>query len=171
MKKTMLFLLAGLAFMGCSKQQVKEEKTSVAYFYRLGVEDLDGNTSVTQIVSVRMLKTISGEILSDGNPGTGNGGNGQGQDNHYEGDGCNDNTPRFCEKHPWHKKCNIDILPLKLDYFGVQVVNNQAVVSWRPLIEENIDRYLIQRSEDGRSFKNIGIVEPKGALTIYKYID
>lgn len=169
MQKLTFIVLAGLAIVSCKKQEssVSSEITSV-YFYRLGIENTDGNVEVSKIVPVRIGK----EMLGTGNnPGTGNGGNGQGQSHDFNGDTCNPNTARFCEKHPWHQKCNNVLLPLKLDYFGVQAVNGKAVISWKPLIETEISRYFVQRSLDGAKFDNVAFVDPKGAFTVYKYTD
>lgn len=169
MKKLTVVGLALLAILSCKKEssEVKSEITSV-YFYRLGIENADGSVSITNVVPVR----ISKESLGTGNnPGTGNGGNGQGQSHHFNGDTCNPNIARFCEKHPWHQKCNNVLLPLKLDYFNVGVNDNKPVIVWKALIESDISRYFIQRSENAKDFGNVGIVLPKGPMNEYKYTD
>jgi hypothetical protein len=169
MQKLTFIALAMLAFMSCKKQgsNVTNEIKAV-YFYRLGIESLDGKVEVSRVVPVRIGREMLG---TDNPPGNGNGGNGQGQSHNFNGDTCNPNTPRFCEKHPWHKKCTSPVLPLKLDYFTVQAVNNKPVVSWKPLIETDISRYFIQRSADAIVFENVGFVNPKGVFTVYTYTD
>lgn len=174
MKKLTIVALALLAIVSCKKQESNvSNEIKTVYFYRLGIESMDGKVEVSKIIPIRIGK----EMLStdtqpgNGNGGTGNGGNGQGNSHNFNGDTCNPNTPRFCEKHPWHQKCTSPVLPLKLDYFAVQAVDNKPVISWRPLIETDVNRYFIQRSEDAIKFENVGFVNPKGPLTVYTYTD
>jgi hypothetical protein len=62
------------------------------------------------------------------------------------------------------------ILPLSVISFTTQIQNNTTNLSWQTNNEVNVSHFIIQRSEDGTSFSNIGKVVAKGDGT-YNYTD
>ncbi len=69
----------------------------------------------------------------------------------------------------------ITTLPVTLLDFKVAIINSgKIVLSWSTSYEENNSHFVILRSTDAKTWKEIGIVEGKGSSTIvqnYKYTD
>ncbi|HEV8506432.1 MAG TPA: T9SS type A sorting domain-containing protein [Chitinophagaceae bacterium] len=55
---------------------------------------------------------------------------------------------------------NIAVLPIKLVYFQGAMENNKAVLQWKVAQNEAVDRFEVERSEDGINFVTAGIVFP-----------
>lgn len=62
--------------------------------------------------------------------------------------------------------------PLPVNFIGFEAkkLNNNVQLVWKIAGEENVDRYEVERSEDGRSFTTIGTVARHGKDT-YTYLD
>lgn len=62
-------------------------------------------------------------------------------------------------------------LPLFYSYISIQGINNRAVLRWKTTYEQNLDKFVVERSFDGVDFAPIGVVKPKGANVEYVYVD
>lgn len=65
-------------------------------------------------------------------------------------------------------------LPVELIDFSARVAESKVKLSWVTATETNNDYFTIERSSDGRSFENLGIVFGKGNSTViseYSFID
>lgn len=58
-----------------------------------------------------------------------------------------------------------DVLPIELLQFNVQLKDDFAALYWKAKQESNLVGYIIERSTDGKTFKAIGMMTAKGALT------
>ena len=66
------------------------------------------------------------------------------------------------------------VLPITLQSFTVQAINNTALLQWRTASELNNDYFDIERSADGRSFTKIGRLQGHGTTGIaqdYSFTD
>lgn len=61
-------------------------------------------------------------------------------------------------------------LPVNFIGFEAKKVNSSVQLTWKIAGEENVDRYEVERSEDGRTFTTIGTVARNGKDT-YNYFD
>jgi hypothetical protein len=64
----------------------------------------------------------------------------------------------------------VSILPLNIIYFTAEANNTEVLLRWKVTNEEFLQKYEIERSENGSSFKTIGSVTAIGA-TDYSFID
>ncbi|MFM7016180.1 MAG: T9SS type A sorting domain-containing protein [Bacteroidota bacterium] len=65
-------------------------------------------------------------------------------------------------------------LPIELVDFKGKYVNNQSVLSWVTASEKDNDYFVLERSEDGQSFREIGKVDGAGnssSFLNYQYVD
>ena len=67
-------------------------------------------------------------------------------------------------------------LPIKLSYFKVKLKHNIVELKWATTMEENFQKFVVQRSADGISFENIGELPGKGfniydIVTKYDFVD
>ncbi|MBK6263484.1 T9SS type A sorting domain-containing protein [Marivirga sp. S37H4] len=65
-------------------------------------------------------------------------------------------------------------LPISLNYFKGKLTHKGAELNWKTSSELNNDFFEIQKSEDGRSFKKIGLVKGNGttdAFSQYTFVD
>jgi hypothetical protein len=65
-------------------------------------------------------------------------------------------------------------LPVDLEYFTAKKVNNGAELIWKVVTEDNNEKFVIERSNDGVSFKIISLIESKGdtkQTVVYNYFD
>lgn len=155
-------IAASVLFLSCKKESVPSNEVSLStVFYRLKNQSYDSISSISSVVVVRGVS-----LLSESNPTSSPNENG-----HYDGDGCDEGKPEFCSKHPWHKKCNTGTLPLTLVYFTAARENNHVVILWKTSLEDNIARFIVERSLDGATFKPIAYVTPKGVNLEYKVLD
>ena len=82
----------------------------------------------------------------------------------------------FCSIHPFMTAtftANM-IVPVKLSAFSVRSDKGKVSLSWQTLTEENADYFSIQRSENGKDFREIGKVKAAGnstTATNYNYVD
>lgn len=61
-------------------------------------------------------------------------------------------------------------VPLELLDFEASMVEGKALLSWETASERNTDYFTVQKSTDGRSFRNIGTVKAAGnSSTLLKY--
>jgi hypothetical protein len=66
------------------------------------------------------------------------------------------------------------VLPVTLTYFTGKYEDGQSRLSWETSMEEHVDRFAIERSDDGRQFTEIGNVKAAGNSNWpikYGYID
>ena len=61
------------------------------------------------------------------------------------------------------------VLPIELIYFNAKVINKKVDLSWATASEENFDYFSIERSSDGKDFKEIAQVTGNG--NSYQRID
>jgi hypothetical protein len=61
-------------------------------------------------------------------------------------------------------------LPVTFISFDAKRVNSTVLLTWKIAGEENVDRYEVERSEDGRSFSRIGQIQSHGKDT-YTFTD
>jgi type IX secretion system substrate protein len=64
---------------------------------------------------------------------------------------------------------NISVLPIKLVYFQGAMENNQVVLQWKVAQNEAVDRFEVERSEDGINFVPAGTVFPKAKSDANNY--
>lgn len=62
------------------------------------------------------------------------------------------------------------VLPVRISAFDVKKLGSSAQLSWHADAEENVSRYEIERSSDGRSFAVIGTLAAAGQYN-YSYAD
>lgn len=54
-------------------------------------------------------------------------------------------------------------LPVSLKSFNASLINNKVALNWNTTNENNVDGFTIEKSNDGRTFSNIGFVAAKNA--------
>jgi hypothetical protein len=64
---------------------------------------------------------------------------------------------------------NIAVLPIKLVYFQGAMENNKVVLQWKVAQNEAVDRFEVERSEDGINFVTAGIVFPNAKSDAESY--
>jgi len=64
---------------------------------------------------------------------------------------------------------NMPILPVTLVYFQGNLENNQVTLQWKVAQNEALDRFEIERSEDGTNFVTAGTVFPKSQSDAENY--
>lgn len=169
MKKIVL-AMSFASLLGCTKVDYEFYPVDRDLFYRVLAYDDNGTIIETSPVAATRasVDSLTGEILgTDAPPGNGGAG-GNGQD-HYNGDGCNENTPRFCEKHPWHKKCST--LPVRIQALNLQKNSGYIVIAWQSADETGLVKYSVERSTDAKTFTSIGTVKPRGVNITYTFKD
>lgn len=64
------------------------------------------------------------------------------------------------------------LAPLPVNFIGFEgkTVNNRVELTWKVAGEENVNRYELERSEDGRNFRTLATIERRGKDT-YTYTD
>ncbi|THU33512.1 T9SS type A sorting domain-containing protein [Niastella caeni] len=66
------------------------------------------------------------------------------------------------------------VLPVTLSYFTGRYVDGQSQLTWETIMEEQVDHFAIERSEDGQQYREIGTVAATGNSTSrikYNYTD
>lgn len=63
------------------------------------------------------------------------------------------------------------VLPVKLSYFGVTRLNGIVTINWTTASEENISRFIVERSSNGVDFYQLRASVPRGTGTTYKEQD
>lgn len=101
---------------------------------------------------------------------------------HYNGatwdavTGTGDNTENFATGtfstfSPFRVEVNLGgPLPVTFGDIKVAKVNNQSKITWNIYTEQNTDKYIVERSTDGRSFTSIGLVYANGSSS-YSIVD
>lgn len=69
-------------------------------------------------------------------------------------------TDNFCLTHPDHFKCTC--LPITLDYFNAARSEDYLVAEWKTSLEERVEEFIIERSDDGSSFVPMARIKPVG---------
>lgn len=67
-------------------------------------------------------------------------------------------------------------LPVKLSYFNATLKNGAVELMWATIMEEDFQKFVIQRSQDGMNYEDIGEVAGKGfniydIETTYSFVD
>jgi len=66
---------------------------------------------------------------------------------------------------------NAVILPVKLNSFTANLENNTSLLKWETTNENNTSQFIVERSNDGRSYQKIGVVAANGnSTTTNKYV-
>ena len=64
------------------------------------------------------------------------------------------------------------VLPAQLSEIKATQIGKEILVQWRATTETNVDRYEVEKSNDGRDFKFLGSVRPKSGITSdYNFTD
>ena len=64
---------------------------------------------------------------------------------------------------------NIAILPIKIVYFQGALENNRVLLQWKVAQNESVDRFVVERSEDGINFVTAGTVFPNAKSDAENY--
>jgi hypothetical protein len=64
---------------------------------------------------------------------------------------------------------NIAILPIKIVYFQGALENNRVLLQWKVVQNEAVDRFVVERSEDGINFVTAGTVFPNAKSDAENY--
>lgn len=166
MRKLLFALIGAVTLFSCKKENTTQIKDKdIVLYYRLAIQKLDETTTVSKVMIARTRYSVTSDKSNTESAHE--------DDSHYDGDGCNENDSDFCKKHPTHRKCANEILPLTLNYFYVQVNNNYVGLYWKVTMgmENEVKQYIIERSEDGKTFKPVIYVEPQGTQEEYIAID
>ncbi len=107
------------------------------------------NTSVTV--------GAGGSIDVDGNLSVGNGSTLNGTGTFSVGGSCSDGTSSFCEDGQ---------LPVELLFFSATPKSGYVQLDWATASELNFDYFTVERSDEGESFNEIGVVAGNGNSTI-----
>jgi hypothetical protein len=62
-------------------------------------------------------------------------------------------------------------LPVKLISFKGDLRNSSVNLSWESAMEENISKYILERSYTGSDFRDIASVDAAGRAHVYTYVD
>jgi hypothetical protein len=75
------------------------------------------------------------------------------------------------DKMNWGVSCAT--IPLGLVDFSVKKVNNEAVLTWKTVNEQEVSHFDVERSNDGKAFYSVGKVKPNNTLaqSIYNLTD
>ncbi len=66
------------------------------------------------------------------------------------------------------------VLPVVWGTFTAEKINNTALLKWSTVAEQNVDRFVVEKTIDGNNYAEIGSVKAKGNSTTtqsYTYID
>lgn len=79
----------------------------------------------------------------------------------------------ICEKNPNHPNCS-NPTPVEFKSFTVRVGDSSRILEWEILSEKNNDHFTIQRSTDGKVWKDIAFISGRGTTLepkTYSYTD
>jgi hypothetical protein len=140
--KTKLMIIALLLLGGCTKQSEPVNDYLVAdYFYRLAIVDLDSTVKYSPIVTTKVTLEIASE--------------------------SNDENKNYCKLHPNSPMCKA--LPVTLEYFMLSKDSNVVTLVWKSAIEDNFDKYVVERCRDAVNYKPIATIKAKGpGVYVYK---
>lgn len=65
-------------------------------------------------------------------------------------------------------ECGFSPLPVELISFGTQAVDGHVEISWSTATEQNSDRFVVERSQDGSYFEEIAAVAAAGNSSTYR---
>lgn len=163
--RQMLFVLAlATGIVACQKSLSKEQEfITKDFFYRISAYDGGGNlVDYSYIVTTKVdVGAITGEFRGQSNT----------DDVHYDGDKCDEKSAKFCEKHPWHKKCPQNILGLRMDQLVAQKNTDHITISWRMVDEGSIAEFSVDRSENAKTFTSVRRLKSKGNNALYTVKD
>lgn len=167
--KTIYFaLLALFVLSSCSKTNNFITVKDSQHYYRLAVIDNNDSTTystVSYVAPYQEIEQISPNSINHTITIVKNSGDGV-LDGSSEGD---DNTS-YCCKHPDDSKCRA--MPVVLSYFrATRSINGDKFISWKTLMESNLNRFEIQRSEDAVNYYTIAIVIPNNQPSQYELKD
>jgi hypothetical protein len=114
-----------------------------------GDVDIDGNFNA----GTGTILDVDGDVDIGGNFTVGNGSTVSGNGTVRHGGTCADGNSSVCGVGP---------LPIKLLYFNVLGENQKVTLRWATISELNFQKFIIQRSENGIDFSEIGEVAGKG---------
>ena len=66
---------------------------------------------------------------------------------------------------------NARILPVELTSFSGTAENDAVSLDWNTAMEESFDKFVVERSEDGYQFEDIGEVQANGSSSTYQFKD
>jgi hypothetical protein len=94
---------------------------------------------------------VDGVVTIGDDLSVGNDSNAVGSGSILVGDGCTDGNSTFCGQGP------LGVLPIRLAYFTASANQQQQVeLNWATSLEENFEKFVIQRSQNGTQFEDIG---------------
>ena len=94
--------------------------------------------------------------------------------NGYAVAGRNQATSYTISNEAWSLVTPSSTLPIKLTSYEAKKVSTSAVLEWSTNFEENNSHFIIERSANGRDFKQIAKISSKGNTTVghqYSYTD
>ncbi|MEJ8804359.1 T9SS type A sorting domain-containing protein [Pontibacter sp. H249] len=74
----------------------------------------------------------------------------------------------------WRNEQPIQVLPVELASFKAQLLNSQSKLTWVTAMEKDNDKFIVERSLDGKVYRKIGEVKGRGnssVTTTYGYTD
>lgn len=63
----------------------------------------------------------------------------------------------------------VTALPVVLEYFRAEIAGSRIDVEWESSSEDNVDGYVLERSDDGNSFSKLAFVAAKNMPSAYEY--
>jgi hypothetical protein len=155
MKTKLILTLIIVASFACKKENATISLENKNLFYRLSIINKDNSIQYSPIAKTKTTTEI---------PQSSNGDVDSGKDGEKEKEDEND-----CNKHKGEARCTVT--PVVLEYFDVVQDNNSVKVTWKAAMEYDINYYILERAEDGVTFKAISKIDPKGANIEYQYTD
>ena len=64
---------------------------------------------------------------------------------------------------------NCGTIPLNLLEFAATKHNNEAVLTWKTVNEQNVSHFEVERSDDGKAFYAVGQTKPNNMLDVHTY--
>lgn len=74
----------------------------------------------------------------------------------------------------WFKQFNLAPLPVKVISFSAMLIDNKSVLNWRTVSEMSLSHFVVEKSTDGKNYKEAGIVFSNGNetdITNYSFSD
>lgn len=155
MKKIIYLAFVTLLFANCKKQVLQNKVSSVPsnLFYRILEKDLDDSLTYSKVLVTTSARAVT--ISSD-----------------------NSNGPKSCstenKTNNWYLE-HCTVTPVTFISSSATLNDDNSIsIKWETGVEQNVKVFIIQRSEDGKSYKEIGETNPKGVSGVgasYIFVD
>ena len=88
------------------------------------------------------------------------------------GDGINSLAAQVTAQHWFYFESNTSVLPIKLDDFTATNFKGENYLNWKAETETNLNRYEVEKSEDGNLFNKIGeVLASTSNVKQYNFVD